>query len=236
MALSRGPLSPTPAPGAWGLQRPPPPPKKEHLFPTSQGSRVPRHNRKTEQGLWVCVLCGSTLTHRWHCWWCWWRLRQRDASTNELCGGGGGSDVGRTNRCLSQANIGREEGGGGGWVGLGQGIIRTSGTTGVALPCASQLVRPVHGCPVPRPTGLMTAPVPRGGTRGRGMPPCPCVWGARAACVCGARAGGAARHVGSHGSAAPGPGPDLSVMLRGGGGLWAGRDPPRWAPGGGGGG
>ena len=50
--------------------------------------------------------------------------------------------------------------GGGGWVGLGQGLIRTSGTTDVALPCASQLVRWVLGCPVSRPTGLMTAPVP----------------------------------------------------------------------------
>ena len=67
--------------------------------------------------------------------------------------------------------------GGGGWVGLGQGLIRTSGTTDIALPCASQLVRRVHGCPVSRPTGLMTAPVPRGGTRGREMPPCLCVWG-----------------------------------------------------------
>ena len=65
----------------------------------------------------------------------------------------------------------------GGWVGLGQGLIRTSGTTDIALPCASQLVRRVHGCPVSRPTGLMTAPVPRGGTRGREMPPCLCVWG-----------------------------------------------------------
>ena len=70
---------------------------------------------------------------------------------------------------------------GGGWVGLGQGLIRTSGTIDIALPCASQLVRRVHGCPVSRPTGLMTAPVPRGGTRGREMPPCLCVWGARAA-------------------------------------------------------
>ena len=68
---------------------------------------------------------------------------------------------------------------GGGWVGLAQGLIRTSGTTDVTLLCASQLVRLVHGCPVSRPTGLMTAPVPRGGTRGREMPPCLCVWGAR---------------------------------------------------------
>ena len=69
---------------------------------------------------------------------------------------------------------------GGGWVGLGQGLIWTSGTTDIALPCASQLVRRVHSCPVSRPTGLMTAPVPRGGTRRREMPPCLCVWGARA--------------------------------------------------------
>ena len=106
-------------------------------------------------------------------------------------------------------------GGEGGWVGLGQGLIRTSGTTDVALPCASQLVRWVLGCPVSRPTGLMTAPVPRGGTRGREMPPYLCVWGARAAGGCGAWTGWAARHVGSHGSAAPGPAPDQSVTQGG---------------------
>ena len=106
-------------------------------------------------------------------------------------------------------------GDGGGWVGLGQALIRTSRTMDVALPCASLLVRRVLGCPVARPAGLMTAPVPRGGTRGREMPPCLCVWGARAACVCGAGAGGATRHVGSHGSAAPGPAPVLFVSLGG---------------------
>ena len=104
---------------------------------------------------------------------------------------------------------------GGGWVGLGQGLIRTSGTADVALPCASQLVRWVLGCPVSRPTGLMSAPVPRGGTRGREMPPYLCVWGARAAGGCGAWTGWAARHVGSHGSAAPGPAPDQSVTQGG---------------------
>ena len=81
---------------------------------------------------------------------------------------------------------------GGGWVGLGQGVIRTSGTTDIALPCASQLVRWVHGCPVSRPTGLMTAPVPRGGTHGREMPPYLCVWGARAGGGRGGGGGGAA--------------------------------------------
>ena len=65
----------------------------------------------------------------------------------------------------------------------------------------------------------MTAPVPRGGTHGREMLPCLCVWGARAACACGAGAGGAARHVGSHGSAGPGPAPVLCVTLGGGSGL-----------------
>ena len=33
----------------------------------------------------------------------------------------------------------------------------------------------VPGCPVTRPTGLLTAPRPRGGERGREMPPCLCV-------------------------------------------------------------
>ena len=103
----------------------------------------------------------------------------------------------------------------------------------VALPCASLLVRRVLGCPVARPAGLMTAPVPRGGTRGREMPPCLCVWGARAACACGAGVGGAARHVGSHGSAAPGPAPVPCVTLGGGGGFWSGRSPLCRALGGG---
>ena len=89
-----------------------------------------------------------------------------------MMGGGGGCRVCFWSRPISV--------GGGGWVGLGQGLIRTSGTTDVALPCASQLVRWVLGCPVSRPTGLMTTSVPRGGTRGREMPPYLCVWGARA--------------------------------------------------------
>ena len=110
--------------------------------------------------------------------------------------------------------------GGLGWVGLGQGLIRTSRTMDVALPCASLLVRRPVGCPVARPAGLMTAPVPRGGTLWREMPPCLCVWGARAASACGAAAGGATRHVGSHGSAAPGPAPVPCVPL-GGAPVWA---------------
>ena len=123
----------------------------------------------------------------------------------------------RVMHCTHMRNICQvyTPGGGLGWVGLGQGLIRTSGTTDVALPCASQLVRWVLGCPVSRPTGLMTAPVPRGGTRGREMPPYLCVWGARAAGGCGAWTGWAARHVGSHGSAAPGPAPDQSVTQGG---------------------
>ena len=36
-----------------------------------------------------------------------------------------------------------------------------------------------RSCPVPRPAGLLTAPVPRGGIHGREMPPCLCVWRAR---------------------------------------------------------
>ena len=70
-----------------------------------------------------------------------------------------------------------------GGVGLGW-VKASSGPPGPRtspFPTASQLVRRGHGCPVSRPAGLMTAPVPRGGTRGREMPPCLCVWGARAA-------------------------------------------------------
>ena len=49
---------------------------------------------------------------------------------------------------------------------------------------ASRLVRSIHSCSVARPAGLLTAPVPRGGTREREMPPCLCV----CVCVCGKRA------------------------------------------------
>ena len=104
----------------------------------------------------------------------------------------------------------------GGWVGLVQALIRTTGTMDITLPCASLLVRWVLGCPVSRPTGLMTAAVPRGGKCGREMPPCLCVWGAHAACECGACAGGVARHVRSRGCAAPGPASDLLVLQGGG--------------------
>ena len=77
--------------------------------------------------------------------------------------------------------------GGLGWVGLGQGLIRTSGTTDVALPCASQLVRLVHGYPVSRPTGLMTAPVPRWHRREEDAAVPVCMWRARCLCVWGMR-------------------------------------------------
>ena len=73
----------------------------------------------------------------------------------------------------------------------------------------------VPGCPGTRPTGLLTAPKPRGGARGRGMPPCLCV----CALVCLRGGGGAVAHllapllfgVGAHGAGkcvpgAPGPG------------------------------
>ena len=65
----------------------------------------------------------------------------------------------------------------GGWVGLGQILIRTPRPTACPLTRASQLGRVIHDCPVSRPTGLLTAPVTHGGTCGREMPPCLCVWG-----------------------------------------------------------
>ena len=62
---------------------------------------------------------------------------------------------------------------GGVWFGLGLGLFRTSGPTERALTRASRLGRPTHGCPVSRPAGLLTAPVPprwhtREGDVGRG--------------------------------------------------------------------
>ena len=58
-----------------------------------------------------------------------------------------------------------------GWVGLGQGLIRSPQPPVCALTRASPLGRGNRGCPVSRPSGLLTAPVPRGGTREREMPP-----------------------------------------------------------------
>ena len=76
---------------------------------------------------------------------------------------------------------------GGGVGGLGRGLFRTPGPAVCARTCATRLGRTIRGCPVTRAAGLLTAPVPRGGTRGRGMPPCLCVGPG----VCAARVGGA---------------------------------------------
>ena len=66
--------------------------------------------------------------------------------------------------------------GGGGWVGLGW-VKASPGrlpTVRAAFPAGPDWAA-VPGCPVTRPTGLLTAPRPRGGARGREMPPCLCV-------------------------------------------------------------
>ena len=65
---------------------------------------------------------------------------------------------------------------GGGWVGLGW-VKASPGrlpTVRAAFPAGPDWAA-VPGCPVTRPTGLLTAPRPRGGARGREMPPCLCV-------------------------------------------------------------
>ena len=64
----------------------------------------------------------------------------------------------------------------GGWVGLGW-VKASPGrlpTVRAAFPAGPDWAA-VPGCPVTRPTGLLTAPRPRGGARGREMPPCLCV-------------------------------------------------------------
>ena len=64
-------------------------------------------------------------------------------------------------------------------------------------PCATRLGWALPAVAVSRRAGLLTAPEPRGGTRGREIPPCLCVWCARrwgafgsggggGRCVCGA--------------------------------------------------
>ena len=64
----------------------------------------------------------------------------------------------------------------GGWVGLGW-VKASPGrlpTVRAAFPAGPDWAA-VPGCPVTRPAGLLTAPRPRGGARGREMPPCLCV-------------------------------------------------------------
>ena len=64
----------------------------------------------------------------------------------------------------------------GGWVGLGW-VKASSGrlpTVRAAFPAGPDWAA-IPGCPVTGPTGLLTAPKPRGGARGREMPPCLCV-------------------------------------------------------------
>ena len=58
-----------------------------------------------------------------------------------------------------------------GWVKASPGRLPT---VRAAFPAGPDWAA-VPGCPVTRPTGLLTAPRPRGGARGREMPPCLCV-------------------------------------------------------------
>ena len=127
----------------------------------------------------------------------------------------------------------------GGWVGLGW-VKASPGrlpTVRAAFPAGPDWAA-VPGCPVTRPTGLLTAPRPRGGARGREMPPCLCV----CALVCLRGGGRAVAHllapllfgVGAHGAGkcvpgAPGPGreagePDAEPA---GGDVGLGSQPPR---------
>ena len=66
----------------------------------------------------------------------------------------------------------------GGGVGVGLGWVKASPgrlpTVRAAFPAGPDWAA-VPGCPVTRPAGLLTAPRPRGGARGREMPPCLCV-------------------------------------------------------------
>ena len=63
-----------------------------------------------------------------------------------------------------------------GWVGLRQGLIRTCCPMACTPFGATQWRSATRGCPVARPTGLLAAPGPCGGTRGREMPPSRYVW------------------------------------------------------------
>ena len=129
------------------------------------------------------------------------------------------------------------------WGGVGLGWVKASPgrlpTVRAAFPAGPDRAA-VPGCPVTRPTGLLTAPRPRGGARGREMPPCLCV--CALVCLWRGGGGGAVAHllapllfgVGAHGAGkcvpgAPGPGreagePDSEPA---GGDVGLGSQPPR---------
>ena len=128
-------------------------------------------------------------------------------------------------------------------AGVGLGWVKASPgrlpTVRAAFPAGPDRAA-VPGCPVTRPTGLLTAPRPRGGARGREMPPCLCV--CALVCLWRGGGGGGVAHllaallfgVGAHGAGkcvpgAPGPGreagePDSEPA---GGDVGLGSQPPR---------
>ena len=89
--------------------------------------------------------------------------------------------------CLQKVLVGCRGWVGLGWVGLGW-VKASPGRlprVRAAFPAGPDWAA-VPECPVTRPTGPLTAPRPRGGARGREMPPCLCV----CALVCLRRGGG----------------------------------------------
>ena len=119
-----------------------------------------------------------------------------------------------------------------GWVKASPGRLPT---VRAAFPAGPDWAA-VPGCPVTRPTGLLTAPRPCGGARGREMPPCLCV--CALVCLRGG-GGGAVAHLlapllfgvgaGKCVPGAPGPGreagePDAEPA---GGDVGLGSQPPR---------
>ena len=135
------------------------------------------------------------------------RRRLRDRASSLVSGQSGGVD----------GSWGASRGAAWYW-GVGLGWVKASHgrlpTVRAAFPAGPDWAA-VPGCPVTRPTGLLTAPRPRGGARGRVMPPCLCV----CALVCLRGGGGGLAHllapwlfgVGAHGvgkcvPGAPGPG------------------------------
>ena len=91
------------------------------------------------------------------------------------------------------------------WFGSGQGLCRTPGLTVSSRLCADTTGLGESWLSGLKACRTVDRPVPRGGTQGRKMPPCLCVWRARGqggrVCMLVAHAG----HDGSHGCAAPGP-------------------------------
>ena len=179
---------------------PPRPPEAQQVWPRRVGQQQPMqtvcdaYNAPACKSCWLhmggggCNIVAPGTTTNTLDWRLWWGVRdcylRREEYVPHACKGGVGL----------------------GWVKASPGRLPT---VRAAFPAGPDWAA-VPGCPVTRPAGLLTAPRPRGGARGREMPPCLCV----CALVC-LRGGGGLWHTCLlHCCSA------LAHMAREGGGTW----------------